>query len=394
MAWELQKVENQRLELVNKYINKEETMTDLCKRFKISTKTGYKWHARFLESGAEGLKDQSKAPHNPHTLYSQEQIQTAIEMKLKYRKWGPEKILAKLKELEPEISWPGATRLYEIFKEHHLVKSRKLRKRVPVTHPLGELNNCNDVWMADFKGWFLTGDNSKCEPLTITDGFSRYLIRCEHLRYKSHEYVWPIFEEAFRDYGLPNRIRTDNGPPFGSVGVGRLTPLSAKLIKAGVMPEWINPGHPEENGRHERFHLTLKEAVAEPPSETLKEQIKSMKFFEEEYNFERPHAALNQKTPASCYRPSIKVWDGVLRAPEYDESKMLIRKVGQSGCIWLRQKEHYLGKTLTGEYVGLEENDQNEMNIFYGPVLLGTIDLTMNVLKRKEVKKRIKRRRR
>src|SRR5262249_30297707 len=157
---------------------------------------------------------------------------------------------------------------------------KRPRTRVPATHPLGELNNSNDVWIADFKGWFLTKDKKKCEPLTITDGYSRYLIKCEHVFNKSSEHIWPIFVEAFQECGLPNRIRTDNGPPFGSVGVGRLTQLSINLIKAGITPEWINPGHPEENGRHERFHLTLKMAVANPPAETLEEQIKRMVWFQ------------------------------------------------------------------------------------------------------------------
>jgi hypothetical protein len=185
--------------------------------------------------------------------------------------------------------------------------------------------------------------------------------------------VWPIFEEAFREYGLPNRIRSDNGPPFGSIGVGRLTRLSINLIKAGVIPEWIRPGHPEENGRHERMHLTLQQAVADPPKATLILQIQAMSQFHEEYNFERPHEALNMKTPGSCYQVSSRTWDGVLRAPEYDERDMEIRKVCQSGCIWLKQKEYFIGQALTGEYVGLKTNEDEEKELYYGPVYLGKI---------------------
>jgi hypothetical protein len=229
------------------------------------------------------------------------------------------------------------------------------------------------VWIGDFKGWFLTGDNKKCEPLTITDGYSRYLIRCQQLLDKTAESVWHVFKEAFLEYGLPNRIRTDNGPPFGSVGAGRLTELSIKFIKAGVLPEWINPGHPEENGRHERFHLTLKEAIANPPAKTLEEQIIRMIHFQEEYNNERPHESLEMNRPSDYYTKSVRRWDGVLRDPEYNTSEMIVRKVGQNGCVWVKQHEYYIGQTLKGEYVGIKERDQGALDVQYGPVHLGEL---------------------
>lgn len=374
MAWENYKVEQQRLQLVQEYILGHVSMTDLCLKYGVSRKTGYKWLERYSELGKEGLQDLSKAPHQPNYYYTSEQIDRAIDYKLRHRNWGPKKILVKLSELYPEENWPSPTRLYEIFKDHHLVSSRRLRNRVPATAPLGDLTDSNDTWAVDLKGWFITGDNRKCEPLTITDCYTRYLIRCTHLDKHSVEYVWPIFDEAFREYGLPNRVRSDNGPPFGSVGVGRLTLLSVNLIKAGVIPEWIRPGHPEENGRHERFHLTLKQDIATPPKETLAKQIQAMSQFHDEYNFERPHEALNMKTPGSCYQPSPRVWDGILRSPEYDTKEMEVRKVGQSGCIWLRQKEHYIGQTLTGEYVGLKRIEEEKLELYYGPVYLGKLN--------------------
>jgi len=373
MAWENYKVEQQRLQVIQAYISKKSTMTDICKQYGISRRIGYKWYHRFIKQGIDGLKDLSKAPHTPNHRYANEQINMAIDMKLRYRRWGPKKILIKLEEKYPEENWPSPTRLYEIFKEHHLVNSRKIRSRVPATAPLGDLTACNNTWAVDFKGWFLTGDGRKCEPLTITDCYTRYLIRCTHLEKHSVEYVWPIFDEAFREYGLPDRLRSDNGPPFGSVGVGRLTGLSINLIKAGVTPEWIRPGHPEENGRHERFHLTLKQEVASPPKGTLAQQIQAMSQFHQEYNFERPHEALNMKVPASCYHSSRRNWDGILRSPEYDTKEMDVRKVCQSGCIWLNQKEYYIGQTLTKEYVGIKINENNEKELYYGPVYLGKL---------------------
>ncbi len=373
MAWENYKVEQQRLNLIQAYQYGETSMTDLCKRYGISRKTGYKWYKRFLDEGEDGLGNQSKAPHNPFQIYAQEQIDIAIDLKLRKRSWGPKKILATLKGAYPDIFWPSPTRLYEIFKEYHLVTSRKIRSRVPATAPLGHVTNCNDTWTVDLKGWFLTGDRHKCEPLTITDCHSRYLIRCVYLNKHSVDYVWPIFDEAFREFGLPLKIRSDNGPPFGSVGVGRLTPLSLNFIKAGVIPEWIRPGHPEENGRHERFHLTLKQEIAAPPKATLALQIQSMEEFIYEYNFERPHEALEMKKPGDCYYKSARQWDGILRSPEYDTHAMQVRKVGPSGCIWLKGKEYFIGQTLTGEYIGLKPNDLNQFEVYYGPLYLGLL---------------------
>jgi len=391
MPWEFKKVEEKRNELIEAYTNGV-PMTELCKRYHISRKTAYKWYNRYLELGKEGLKDLSKAPHCPVRTFGDSQINLAIELKMKHLIWGPKKILAKLNKMYPDLDWPSATWLYEIFKEHHLVTSRRLRKRVPATHPLADVNNSNDVWMADFKGWFLTQDNNKCEPLTITDGHTRYLISCIHLPKKSAADVWPVFEEAFKEYGLPNRLRTDNGPPFGCTGVGRITRLSINLIKAGVIPEWINPGHPEENGRHERFHLTLKQAVAKPPAKNLKEQLIRMRAFQEEYNFERPHEALGMDTPGSHYYSSNRKWDGILRQPEYDTKAMMVRKVGLNGGIWLKQTEYYVGGVLTGEYVGIKENAAGELEVHYGPVYLGKLKKGPRIEKPKMQLKKIVRR--
>lgn len=384
MAWENFELEQQRLQLVKACIEGDFSMTHLCEEFGISRKTGYKWCERYLECGENGLKDLSKARHNSSRIYDEQLVAMAIDYKQRHRTWGPKKILIKLEELHPEISWPSPTRLYEIFKENHLVTRRRIRSRVPATAPLGDFKGCNDTWAVDFKGWFLTGDGNKCEPLTITDSFSRYLIKCTHLNKHSVEYVWPLFDEAFREYGIPNRVRSDNGPPFGSTGAGRLTGLSVKLIKAGVVPEWIQPGHPEENGRHERFHLTLKQDVATPPKDTLALQIEAMKQFCQEYNFERPHEALNMKTPASCYQRSPREWNGILKPPEYNRSEMEVRKVGQSGCIWLRGNEYYIGQTLVGEYVGLK----NDLEIYFGPVFLGKLNIDKGLQKPKIEKRR------
>lgn len=371
MAWGEYTVEKQRLDLVTAYMNGKETMTNLCLRYNVSRKTAYKWLERYSKGGEEGLKDLSKAPQTRNIIYKKSQIDLAIDLKLKKRTWGPKKIVARLQEIYPEENWPSPTRLYEIFKEHHLVTKRRLKNRVPATAPLGAVIEANETWAIDLKGWFLTIDNQKCEPLTITDCATRFLIKCIHLPKHPVEYVWPVLKEAFHEYGLPLRLRSDNGPPFATKGVGRLSRLSVNLIKAGVTPEWIRPGHPEENGRHERFHLTLKQDAATPPKNTLALQLEAIEQFIEEYNFERPHEALEMKTPGSYYQNSVRQWDGILRPPEYNTQEMQTRKVSINGSISLRHVNHFLGEALIGEYVGLKHNENDELEVYYGPIYLG-----------------------
>jgi putative transposase len=383
MAWGCLKVEEQRAKFIKEFMAGDESITHLCKKYQICRKTAYKWYNRFLLLEEEGFKDLSRAPHKTPKVYSDEQINLAIEYKSQHLTWGPKKILVKLNEKYPQYNWPSPTRLYEIFKDYHLVTKRRLKDRVPATAPLGDLSACNDTWAIDLKGWFLTGDGRKCEPLTITDCYSRYLIHCMHMHKHNAECVWSVLERAFLEYGLPNRLRSDNGPPFGCVGAGRLTKLSVNLIKAGVIPEWIRPGHPEENGRHERFHLTLKQEAASPPKDTLQKQVQALSEFKYEYNFERPHEALGMQTPASCYQSTTRKWDGILRSPEYDTSKTILRKVCQSGCIWLSQREFYIGQALTGEYVAIQENEEGKRELFFGPVYLGKFDETKGLEKPK-----------
>lgn len=375
MAWRQVKVEDQREYLVKSYLSNLAPMNELCNECEVSPKTGYKWVKRYREGGTQALSDQSRAPKKPHKKYSKKDIQIALELKRRYPKYGPKKIVAMLAAKYPDRDWPSATRLYEVFKEHHLVCSRKLRRRVPRTHPLSHANQSNDVWCADFKGWFKTKDKTKVEPFTVTDGYSRYVICCQHLDRKTWEDVWRVYSELFINYGLPVRIRTDNGPPFASVGVGRLSLLSVNLIKAGVMPEWINPGCPQENGRHERFHRSLKENTASPPAETLHEQVFRMESFVEEYNFDRPHEALNFQVPGSIYSPSKRSWDGKLRSPEYDTNQFSVRKVGDSNlCFHWKGTAIYLGKALKREYVGVRQVGDRLYDVVYGPVYLGSFE--------------------
>ena len=228
--------------------------------------------------------------------------------------------------------------------------------------------------MYDFKGWFNTGDGSKCEPLTITDGFSRYLLACEHMKRKREQDVWAVLESSFLEFGLPNKLRSDNGPSFASLAVGRLSGLAIKLIKIGVKPEWIEPGCPQQNGRHERFHLTLKMETAMPPAMTVSLQQEKFNQFKKYYNCKRPHEAIDQKTPISVYRSSQRVWDGKFRSPEYSD-EYEVRKVVGNGRINWKGTDFFLSEMLAREYVGIKEIDVGLMGVYYGPILLGRIDL-------------------
>jgi len=376
MIWRVVKVEDQRKEFIDKVQDEEMTITALCREFQISRKTGYKWIYRFRKEGVEGLKDQSRAPHSQSrkTCYVLEN--KMLEVKHRYKTWGPKKILAYLKEHEPAIDWPSVTTIGNILDRNGLVTPRKYRKRFPSkTDPLSHCNATNDVWCVDFKGWFKTKDSVKCDPLTITDAHSRFILYCSKLHSGKYYDVWNTLKALFHENGLPKYLRHDNGPPFATNGVGRLSMLSINLIKAGVIPEWIEPGKPYQNGRHERMHLTLKTEATFPLKLTLVEQQMKFRDFLKYYNFERPHEAINQKVPGSVYVCSERVWDGKLRSPEYG-NEYLVKRVRDRGQVSWNGTDIYIGKTLKNEFIGLKESEEGKQLVYYGPVFLGIIDQT------------------
>jgi hypothetical protein len=254
-----------------------------------------------------------------------------------------------------------------------LVERRRRRHRpVPQASPFAAVEAANDTWCIDFKGWFLTGDGKRCEPLTLTDAYSRYLLRCQALVRTDTDHVWPVLDAAFREFGLPHYLRSDNGSPFASRGAGGLSRLSVKLIKAGVTPERIAPGKPQQNGRHERMHLTLLQEVASPPATNMRQQHERLRSFQQFYNEERPHQALDHATPADRYQPSTRRFDGVLRKPEYSDDRD-VRSVRRNGDIKWQGSTIYISEALVGEPVGLTENESG-WTVSYGPILLGAIE--------------------
>lgn len=271
MPWKERCRVEERLAFASEYARGHQTMASLCRKYGISRKTGYKWAARYLLEGVRGLEDRTSRPRSNARAVSDEIADYFIEMRRR-RKWGPKKLKAVAEELNPDMTFPSASTIGELLKRHGLTDSRKYRRRTPPdTEPFRECKAPNSTWCADFKGDFQVRGR-RCYPLTVMDAFSRYLIVCVGLRNTSFEAARPVFERAFEEFGLPRAIRTDNGSPFASRGAGGLSKLSAWWVKLGIRHERIAPGRPEQNGRHERMHRTLKQATASPPQASLTRQ--------------------------------------------------------------------------------------------------------------------------
>jgi transposase InsO family protein len=366
------------------------THSEACRQFEISRPTGYEWLERYKQEGETGLRNRSSARKTQNNQTSEEIKKRILNIKYEFPTWGPKKIIVKLNERYPAINWPGTTTLGNILKANGLVKSRKTRRRLPVnTSPLTSSEGSNDIWCMDFKGWILTNDRHKFDPFTLTDHYSRYILRCLKLDFNDTNHVWAILDMAFREYGLPKIIRSDNGPPFATCCPGRLSPLSIKLIKAGVMPEWIEPGKPYQNGRHERMHLTMENESFYPETLDLQEQIMKLIEFQLYYNFERPHEALGQKTPGSIYVPSNRIWTGKLQPIEYSK-EYIVRKVRSCGNICWKQHDIYTSRFLQVEYLGIKEDD-NGFGVYFGPIYLGSLKNEKELeVTRREIRKKYK----
>lgn len=378
MAWRVAKVEEHRKEFIEKVYEDERTIVELCEEFQISRTTAYKWIQRYQKEGEVGLKDKSRAPHTQPNKTEESQYERVLEIKHQYSNWGSKKILARLKMLYPNELWPSETTIGNILEKNGLVNRKKIRRKLAEkSDPLSHCNAPNDVWSVDFKGWFLTKDGIKCDPLTVSDAYSRFILECTKLPSNNETEVWQSFERLFYEYGLPKYLRHDNGSPFATTGAGRLSKLSVKLIKAGVIPEWIDPGKPYQNGRHERMHRTLKADGVLPYELTLEEQQMKFKEFMNYFNQERPHEALQQRVPGSVYVPSNRIWDGCLHTPEYNED-YLVKRITERGQIFWYGADIYIGKTLKNEHVGILQEDDLEWSVYFGPVYLGFIDMNKN----------------
>jgi putative transposase len=351
------------------------SVAELCERYGISRKTGYKWLERFESEGPAGLEDRSRAPHSSPSRTPEEIADRVIELRRKHRSWGPKKLISRLRDLHPRIEWPAPSTAGGLLKRAGLVKERRLARRLPGSGPtpLTQPEHPNDLWAADFKGQFRTRDAVYCYPLTVSDALSRYVLEVRALESIESGPVHKSFQRLFREYGLPVAIRTDNGTPFASPGLGHLSRLSIWWIRLGIRIQHIAPAHPEQNGSHERMHKTLKAETTRPPQANAKSQQRRFDAFRSEYNQQRPHEALGQKTPASLYQPSSRPYPKQLPQPEYP-GHFEVRRVSSHGSIRFRGKRLFLSYPLAEQLVALEEIDNDLFSLFFGPLLLARFD--------------------
>lgn len=373
MPWKKTDYMNERVKFIATYLEKTKTFSELCDEFEISRKTGYKWVERYEHEGVKALEDRSRRPlHSPNTV-SDEVTELLLEARRKHPRWGPKKLLVIVQRKEPKLILPAASTVGEILKRNDLVKKRgRRRTSSPYGKKLEGYDHPNAIWGADFKGHFPVG-GKRCFPLTMTDGFSRYLIRCKLMPRPLHAPVQKEFELAFREYGLPDAIRTDNGAPFSTLAPGGLSRLSVWWIKLGIRPERIQPGRPDQNGRHERMHSTLKAETASPPKSSFQAQQTAFTRFLNEYNKIRPHEALDFKVPSEIYKPSFKEFPNRLPEIEYP-SHFRVEKSYPNGVISLGQTQWYISGCLRSEFIGLEAIDNDVWKVYFGPIALGYLD--------------------
>jgi putative transposase len=370
MPWRSTKPMDQRVMFIGDWLTNKHTMQELCQLYSVSRKTGYKWVGRYEELGVEGLKEQSRRPeHCPHEIPYRIRKEL-IELR-KVHGWGAKKLLKVLERRQPEWTLPARSTTCELFRREGLVKVHKPHRKLwGIKSPFGPATSPNDVWTADFKGQFKLRNGVYCYPLTVMDGFSRYVLECRGFYGTRGNDTKTAFRRLFDMYGMPSRIRTDNGVPFATTSVGALSKLSIWWIHLGIWHDRITPGRPQENGSHERMHRSLKEKTALQPSRSFQGQQLRFDKFCDEYNHERPHESLGMQTPSELYKTSTRMMPERLppiEYPNYFEQHL----VHHSGVICRGNRFIYIGYILRGEHLGLEEIADGVWNVYFGPVLLG-----------------------
>lgn len=373
MPWKVTQAMNERVKFISAHLARDESIAELCLRFGISRPTAHKWINRYRNGGVENLTERSRAPRSNPKRVEPRMIAAVVAMRKRHPRWGPKKIHALLLCQTADVVVPAVSTIGEILKREGLVKKRRRRLRSSrYARPLGGYDASNSIWCIDFKGHFPVG-NDRCHPLTVTDGFSRFIVMCEALHRPLARNVQRALTQAFITYGLPDAIRTDNGPPFSSLAPGGLSHLAVWWARLGIRHERIMPGRPDQNGRHERMHLTLKAETAQPPRSNWRSQRAAFERFVTEYNNERPHEALGQRTPREFYRPSLRSYPKVLPSIEYPEH-METAVAYPNGIISFEGVQWYLTNCLGGQTVGLESCGSDRWKVYFGRQLLGVID--------------------
>jgi transposase InsO family protein len=364
---------DERRQFVRDFASGHWSMSELCERYGVTRPTGYKWVARHRTEGDGGLVERSRAPLTcPHRTGTD--VEALIVAARRQYGWGAKKLLTVLRTRHPALPWPARSTVNEVLDRHHLLRKNRRRRRWahPGETPL-ETDHPNQVWPADFKGQFRTGDGQYCYPLTVTDHFSRVLLLCRGLHSVHTALVRPVFRALFREVGLPDAIRTDNGAPFASTGIHGLSALNVWWMQLGIVHQRIRPSSPQQNGQHERMHRELKRETTRPPSRTLRAQQRRFEAFRTRYNDDRPHEGIGDRTPSSLWAPSSRAYPAQIVPPDYPPH-MEVRRISTSGTFRLRSQQPFLSETLQGEDIGLEEVDDGVWNIVYYRTLLGKID--------------------
>jgi transposase InsO family protein len=362
---------DQRTLFISDFLREILSVTELCQLYGISRKTAYKWIDRYLRAGPAGLEERSRRPLLSPNITAPDIVAAILEARHRHSSWGGKKLLTIVQKRNPRWDLPCRSTVCDILSRNGMVPKSRQRRRIG--HPGKSTSSIlapNDVWSADFKGQFKTGDGIYCYPLTVTDGFSRYLLGCQSLYSTAISGAKSVFTRLFQEYGLPTRIRTDNGVPFATNTLARLSSLSAWWIRLGVLPELIEPGKPQQNGRHERMHRTLKAETTLPPAGSLAAQQRRFNRFREEFNNERPHEALDQQTPASQYTASARPFPHKIPPLVYPD-RFELRYVSSNGGIRWKWEWVNVSIVCAGEYVGLEEIDDGIWNVYFGPLKIG-----------------------
>lgn len=376
MPWNQTDAMNERVKLIADHLSGDYGVADLARRYEVSRKSVYKWIGRYVDGGVEGLKERSRAPHHQAHAVLPEVVEHILRFKMRWPRWGAPKLLACLQREIGILRCPAESTVSEILRRHGLSFTPKRRRRAtPSTMPLAHAQEANVVWCVDFKGWFRTGDGAKCSPLTLTDAYSRYLLRCQGLGEGTGAWiVQPIMVSAFREYGLPWAIRSDNGAPFASGGLGGLSALNVWWLRLGIKVERIEPGKPQQNGRHERFHRTLKQHTAQPPAGSLVAQQRIFEKFRREYNEHRPHEALGQCPPTQFYETSPRPYPERLPQGRAYPEDWEVRQVRPGGRMRWGGQEVNITRALAGLRVGLEPVDDGRWAVWFEDLELGIFE--------------------
>jgi putative transposase len=382
MPWKETCAVDEKMAFIVECLRGDLPMTALCEEFGISRDTGYRLLQRYRKEGAGGLVPRSRAPHRPGLAMAEEVAAAIVSLRRERPYWGPKKLRPALERRDPKRVWPALSTIGDLLRREGLSTPRRRRRTaVPRTQPFLPIREPNDLWCIDFKGWFRTADGQRCDPLTITDADSRFLIECRILP-ETIAAVQPVADQAFRELGLPRAIRSDNGTPFASsTSVGGLTRLSVHWVKLGIRLERIDPGAPQQNGRHERMHGTLKKETSSPPAATPVEQQARFDRFRNDFNDNRPHEALGQVAPTTRYHPSPRPYPSKIDEPWYD-AEHAVRRVRSNGEIRWGGDLIFLSEALIGEPVGIAETDAGDWIVRFADVDLATIDRTTKKLRR------------